>query len=267
MVWFAVAAAVIGAIGGAARGRAQKHVAQANSAVDYANAEGQAKVRLAGNAASAATDALNRWSREVNNGRMVTDIGESLGAQRTNLLRMLDTSQEGLVSAQRQAEQAGAQAAAAALVGVGGSVVDRINAATDLARNIRQEAADRAIASGTAQAEDAIGQTAAQMLRLDTRTQTAQLDFGRSNPQAIGYSSILEGALMGAIGAGTVGQVAQALGGRTKKDDGMRTELAGGVRLRDRNTDAVGGGDLADFAFDRGVRLGDQPYSGVDLRR
>lgn len=261
MTWAGVATLVIGAVTGGMKARTQRQLAKANQQVENANAEGAAKIRLASNAAAASTDALNRWSREVNNARLVTDIGESLGAQTQNFLRASDVSGVAMTAAIREAEQAGAQAAAAALAGVGGSVVDRINQASDLSRAIREEAVNRNMQSQLGDMQDSLGQTAAGMLRLDTRTSTAQLDYGISQPRAIPYQSVLEGAVMGALGSGGLQQAVGSLG----RKSGTLVPEPKGVAIRGRNTSAVGGGDLADFAFDRGITLGDQAASRIRL--
>lgn len=133
-----------GAIAGWFGNEATRAQADANNRISAVNAESSNKVRVAGNAATAAKNTLDRWIQSVNNNKALDEGGRALEANTVNARRQGDAGmQQDFASSIRSAEQEGHAAAAAAASGIDGSVVDMVNGSTALRDSIvRQSISD-----------------------------------------------------------------------------------------------------------------------------
>lgn len=113
----------------------QSAVADANNRVSAANADAGNRVRGAGNAFEAAKGSLARYIQSIQNNQTLEAGGQALEQNLINARRHEDAMLQGdFEQAIRDAEQTGAQAAAAAFAGVGGEVADTVSAATKLSQ-------------------------------------------------------------------------------------------------------------------------------------
>lgn len=118
------------AYGSASVGKAQ---AAANTRISTAQAENDREIRSAGNVFSAARGALSRYTQSLQNNQTLAAGGEMLEANLVNARRREDSMAVARFDEQiRNAEQIGAQSAAAAFAGVGGEVADMISVSTRL---------------------------------------------------------------------------------------------------------------------------------------
>jgi hypothetical protein len=131
--WNAIAGAVQGTIGSDAFNAA----VDANNRISSTNAKARNSVRQASNLATAAQNSLARWIQSLNNNRMLDAGGAQLEASIVNYRRSNDAFvTQGFSESIRQAEQAGAAAAAQAAAGIEGNVVDMVNGSTKLRDSI-----------------------------------------------------------------------------------------------------------------------------------
>jgi hypothetical protein len=136
MWWNAVAGFAQGVIGSKAF-RAQ---VRANNMLSEVNANAKNKIRTAQNAEIASRNNLARWMQSVNNNRTLDSGGDALEANVVNYRRQQDSAlSQDFSSSIRSAEQEGASAAAAALNGVDGNVVDMVNGSVALRDSIVSE--------------------------------------------------------------------------------------------------------------------------------
>lgn len=120
--------------------------AQVNAAntVNEANAWASNLVRASNNALSGARASLARYTQSVNNQRVMDNAGSAAEAATVNYRRARDSAINDDVESQIAfSEQAGAQAAAAALSGLTGGVADIVNGTTALRKSrIQQRTAE-----------------------------------------------------------------------------------------------------------------------------
>lgn len=264
--WAAIAGvALLGAVKGIAGGAVKKAQAEANNRLSAASAEVNAQLRTAGNQAKAAENALDLWSQSVNNARRQRAAGSALEAQAVTISRQLDQAVRGKMSGGiREAEQSGGQAAAAAAAGLEGSVVDRVAGATQLRRQIGEELVTRTTGQAASDVTRRAGMLTSQLLSLDMGQKAAGLDYNRQAVQTQGYEGTMRSAIGGILASGAIeGAISYASAGNTAKTANLQTEPGMGVALRERSVNSVGGGDLADFAFDTQAQFG---YDLLDLQ-
>jgi hypothetical protein len=97
----------------------------------------QAVIRAAQNTNAIAQSALARWTQNTQNSRRLKAGGQALEANTVNTYRQLDAKEYKDFSGQiAQSEQAGMSAVSAAAAGIGGGVVDMVNASTALRNSI-----------------------------------------------------------------------------------------------------------------------------------
>lgn len=258
MVWPLVAVAVLGTIKGIAGGGVKKATAQANNRLSEASTEVNAELRKGSNQAKAAENALDLWSQSVNNARKQRAVGNALEAQAVTIGRQLDQAVRGKFSGSiREAEQAGGQAAAAAAAGLEGSVVDRVAGATQLRRQVGEELVTRTTGQAASDVTRRAGMLTSQLLSLDMTQRAAGLDYNRQAVQQQGYEGTMRSAVNGILASGAVeGAISYYGAGNTAKTANLVPEAGSGVNMRERSVNSVGGGDLADFAFDTGAQFG-----------
>lgn len=129
-----------GAIAGWFGNMATTAQAKANNRISEANRDANNSVRVAGNAAKAASGSLDRWVQSLNNNRRLDSGAKAMESLVVNATRMNDSNVNRNLSASiRSAEQAGMQAASAAFSGVGGNAVDTINTSVALRDSIVHE--------------------------------------------------------------------------------------------------------------------------------
>ena len=264
--WAALAAvAGLGAVKGIAGGAVKKAQAQANNRLSAASAEVNEQLRKGSNQAKAAENALDLWSQSVNNARKQRAVGNALEAQAVSIGRQLDQAVRGKFSGSiREAEQAGGQAAAAAAAGLEGSVVDRVAGATQLRQQVGEELVIRTTGQAASDVTRRAGMLTSQLLSLDMTQRAAGLDYNRQAVQQQGYEGTMRSAVNGILASGAVeGAISYYGAGNTAKTANLVTEAGSGVNMRERSVNSVGGGDLADFAFDTGAQFG---YDTLDLQ-
>lgn len=205
------------AVGQAAAGAITTHFQNQSSriAADAANV-----VRTANNASAAAWNTvtqaqtnLQRWTQNVRNSRVYENVGRNQEALATNFNRSRDArTNANFADNIRQAEEAGRMQASAAASGVTGSVVDVLNYAAGMKRQIQETArldseayANKDYKLTEFQTHWAILDQLDNGLILDT---PAKFDFGTNTATT---SSVLGGAL-GAMGTKGMQQVGIAAG-------------------------------------------------------
>lgn len=121
--------------------QAQGAMVETNNRLARTRAEEGNRVRQASNTASAAEGALNRFVQSVNNNRRLKAGGQALEANMVDFYRSDDQlMKQGFSQSISEAEQAGAMAAAAAVNGIAGSVVEDVNLSTSLRDGIVNDA-------------------------------------------------------------------------------------------------------------------------------
>ena len=257
-MWQLAAVAVLGAVKGIAQSGVKNAQARANNRLSAASAEVNAELRKGSNQAKAAENSLDLWSQSVNNARKQTAVGNALEAQAVSIGRQLDQAVRGKFSGSiREAEQAGGQAAAAAAAGLEGSVVDRVAGATQLRRQVGEELVTRTTGQAASDVTRRAGMLTSQMLSLDMTQRAAGLDYNRQAVQLQGTEGTLRSAVNGILASGAVeGAMSLAATGNMTKTANLVPEPASGALMRERSVNSVGGGDLADFAFDTGAQFG-----------
>lgn len=131
----AVAALAIKALGNISSGILAEANANAANMVDSANAYAANLVRSANNELGSKRASLARYTQSVNNNRVLENTGNAAEAAAVNYRRARDSEINDDFETQiRNAEQMGAQAAAAAFSGLQGGVADVVNSTTALRR-------------------------------------------------------------------------------------------------------------------------------------
>lgn len=132
-MWAAVADFGLRAISSISQGIIDKANVNASNTVNEANAYANNLIRAANNKLGAARGSLARYNQSVNNNRTLENTGLQAEAAAINYRRARDSEiQDDFETQLRFAEQAGAQAAAAALSGLTGGVADVVNSTTAL---------------------------------------------------------------------------------------------------------------------------------------
>lgn len=143
------AQAGITAIMGISSGITQQGQIDANNIVSDANAYAQNLVRSANNELKASRAGLARYNQSVNNQRTLENTGSTLEAATINYRRARDSAMSDDFESQIAfSEQAGAQAAAAALSGLTGGVADMVNGTTALRKARLQQRSDESMKQG-----------------------------------------------------------------------------------------------------------------------
>lgn len=260
--------AIAGAAQGYFHGQATRAQIAANNRIGALNAEVSNKLRQAGNLATAAQGSLARWVQSVNNQKVLDSGGDGLEANSVNYRRMSDAS---LTTSFRQgisdAEQMGAMAAAAAMNGVEGNVVDMVNGSVALRDSIvRQRFED----IGEMQANDAAqraGRIMSQMIGgLDNSLIVDSLDYNVDVAQQQAQIGLFSYALRGMAehmgGGGAINS------GRREAEGEYQSEVRrGSLTTRQRSSSSY---DLADHAYDTGVDFSfklqdDEEYSPYSI--
>lgn len=127
--------------------------ASAVNTVNEANAYASNLVRASNNQLKAARGSLARYNQSVNNQRVLENTGEAAAAATVNYRRARDSAlNDDFENQLAFSEQAGAQAAAAALSGLTGGVADLVAGTTALRKARLQQRADEALKQGDADA-------------------------------------------------------------------------------------------------------------------
>ena len=265
MSYAITAVAVLGAVKGIASGGVKNAQAEANNRLSKASAEVNTQLRTVSNQAKGAENALDLWSQSVNNARRQKAVGTALEAQAVSISRQLDQAVRGKMSGSiREAEQSGGQAAAAAAAGLEGSVVDRVAGATQLRRQVGEELVTRTTGQAASDVTRRAGMLTSQLLSLDMTQRAAGFDYNQQAVQLQGTENTLRSAVNGVLQSGAVEMaISSASTGNTSKTASMKAEPGAGAAMRERSTNSIGGGDLADFAFDTGAQFG---YDTLDLQ-
>lgn len=146
MVWPMIAMAAVSAassmMGQRNAGKIEAARTESENRIAAAKAEAENRMRPAQNALVAAQASLQRWAQSVNNNAMLDAAAAQHEANAVNSLRAEDAALEmdfdaGIAAA----EEAGAQSAAAATMGLMGGVVDTINMTSALRRNRGKQSA------------------------------------------------------------------------------------------------------------------------------
>lgn len=144
----------ITAIMGISSGITQQGQIDANNIVSTANAYAQNLVRAANNELRASRAGLARYNQSVNNQRSMENTGAAFEAATVNYRRARDSAlSDDFESQIAFSEQAGAQAAAAALSGLSGGVADLVNGTSALRKARLQRRSDEATKQGDWDAE------------------------------------------------------------------------------------------------------------------
>jgi hypothetical protein len=144
MYQYVAGSAVLAGISAYSSSSVSRANAKANTLVSAALTRESNRVRGAQNAFAAAKGSLSRYVQSMNNNATLAAGGEALEANLVNARRREDTLQEaGFESMIRDAEQTGAQAAAAAFSGVAGETSDMVSASTRLMQQRVAHSADR----------------------------------------------------------------------------------------------------------------------------
>lgn len=121
----------------------------ANNTVNAANAYANNLVRAANNELKASRASLSRYTQGENNARVLENTGSALEVAAINYRRARDSaSGDDFENQIAFSEQAGAQAAAAALSGLTGGVADMVNGTTALRKARLQQRSDQAMKQG-----------------------------------------------------------------------------------------------------------------------
>ena len=145
----AMADAGLKAIMGISSGITEKAQVNANNIVNSANAYASNLVRAANNELRIRRNQLARYNQNENNARVLENTGSALEAAAINFRRSRDSATgDDFENQIAFSEQAGAQAAAAALSGLTGGVADMVNGTTTLRKARLQQRSDQAMKQG-----------------------------------------------------------------------------------------------------------------------
>lgn len=130
---FALISAALAGVNAYSNASVTKAQVEANNRLSAAQADNDNRVRGAGNAFAAARGSLSRYIQSLNNNQTLEAGGAALEENLINSRRREDTMSSASFEDQiKDAEQTGAQAAAAAFAGVGGEVADTVSVSTRL---------------------------------------------------------------------------------------------------------------------------------------
>ena len=245
--------AIAGAMQGYFHGQATRAQVAANNRLSILNANVSNQLRGWGNVAEAAKSSLARWVQSVNNQRTLDAGGDELEANIVNYRRTSDAS---LLASFRhgiqEAEQAGAMAAAAAMNGVDGNVVDMVNGSVALRDSIvrqrfaevgQMQAADTALRAGRIMSQMVGG--------LDNSIIVDALDYNVDVAQQQAQIGLLAYAGRGAAehmgGGGAINS-----GRREAEATYTRETQRGSLAFRQRSSSNF---DMADHAYDTGTKF------------
>lgn len=246
MWWMLVGAAIAGKYGNMGTTAAAK----ANTRISEANAEAGEKVKVATNAAKAASGSLDRWVQSVNNNRRLKAGGEALEALAVNASRMNDASaNRNLATSIRAAEQQGMAAAMQAFSGVGGSVVDAVNTSVALRDSIVNEQIRDSQEMGNYDVARRAGMIMSQTIGgLDQTLIRENLDYTQYYSQVTPYISSFAAAIRNAFpyAKDAMGSMAdQTTSTELKQEYGKASDADLSSRFRSSSQY-----DLADYAYD-----------------
>jgi hypothetical protein len=245
--------AVVGAANGLLQGSAAREQAKLNNRLSKVNAEAANKVRGASNAAAAAEGSLARWVQSVNNQRQLDSGGDALEANVVNYRRQSDAGlTQDFASSIREAEQAGAAAAAQAVSGIAGNVTDTVNASMALRNSIVQQQVEDFRGFQNYDTARRAGSIYSQMIggmdnSLIFDALDHNVDVANVTPVMSHWANAIQGA---AASMGVGGQGTDVMRG---PKESFTTEAGNGLQLRKRSSSNY---DLADHAFDNKVKFG-----------
>lgn len=238
-----------GAIAGYFGNDAARAQADANTRISAANAKAGNEVRQASNAFEAAKGNLARYAQSVSNNQRLKAGGDAIEANVVNYRRARDNlGLQSFSTSIKQAEQAGASAAAQANSGIDGSVVDQVNGATALRDSIVDEAIRR---NGETMDFDAAHRAAGIEIQtvqgMDGSLILDQLDFNQDFAQVSPKISAFAAAVRGAFPykddmIGKSGDATQ------KTDYQTNTQYTGGLGTRQQSNNNY---DLADYSYSK----------------
>lgn len=207
----ALATAGLAAVMGISSGITARATVQANNITSSANAYANNLVRAANNELASKRGSLARLTQSINNQRVLENAGEQAASAVTNYRRARDSEmQDDFETQLRFAEQAGAQAAASALTGLSGGVVDMVNSTTALRKaRLTQRAAD-ARAAGDFDAQQRFSQIQqAGWDSLDSSEVTDALDYSKDVAVTQKYGGNLLSDVLGRQDVKNLANIAQ----------------------------------------------------------
>lgn len=232
--------------------RATDAQTRANNRLSAINARTSNATRQASNAAAAAEGNLARFVQSVNNNRALEAGGNAQEALLVNALRGRDAGLAGDFSSDiRRAEQAGHSAAAAAVSGIDGNVVDMVNGSTALRDSIVRQSVDEAQDARAYDVSRRAGNIMSQMVSsLDSSVILDRLDYNvdyaTEKPVLSVFSQTLNGFFQGAQWYNNGAAPDQNSGSKTAST----TTQYDGLASRQRSSSQY---DLADYAHDNKV--------------
>lgn len=176
--WAAAADAGLGLAGGLAAwgsGLNARTIAAANAYAENKIREGQNEVRASNNS-------LTATLRQISTERILTNASKQLEAMQLNRQRTQDAAGQGLFEADiRAAEQMGAQAAASAASGVGGSAINAASGAALLQQaRLRQRLIDQAGQRDYDMVQQMTGVMSGAVAGINRMPLTGGIDYGQS---------------------------------------------------------------------------------------
>lgn len=202
------------AIMGISGGIVAKANAKAQTTINEANAYAGNLVRAANNELGSKLGSLQRYNQSVNNQRVLENTGSAVEAAAMNYRRSRDSATQDDFEAQIQfAEQAGAQAAAGALSGLQGGVVDVINGTTALRKARIQQRTANTLKSVDYDTSRRLGQIAlAGWDSLDSSGIADNLDYNIDVAEKITRNGNLLTDIFGGQSAQTLSSVTNSIG-------------------------------------------------------
>jgi hypothetical protein len=224
---------------------------RANNRLSAINASTSNATRQISNEAAAAEGNLNRFVQSVNNNRALEAGGNAQEALIVNYLRGRDGQIAGNFSDDiRSAELAGHSAAAAALSGIDGNVVDMVNGSTALRDSIVRQSVEEHQDQQAYDVSRRAGNIASQMVAgLDNSIILDKLDYNvdyaKILPELSVKSQTMHGFFQGATWYNN--------GAAPDKDSAAKSTTSteyDGFKTRERSSSRY---DLADYAHDNKV--------------
>ncbi|MCA3173563.1 MAG: hypothetical protein ING25_11015 [Burkholderiales bacterium] len=175
--------------------------ARAQTTINEANAYASNLIRSSNNKVAAARSSLARYTQSVNNNRTLENTGKAVTQNNVNYRRSRDAAMSASLEDQiAQAEQQGAQAAAAAFSGLSGGVADVVRSTTALRASRIKQRKDQAL---TQMDSDQAARTGALLQagwdNLDQTDIVANIDYGNDVPVQVQYTGGLFSEVMGGI--------------------------------------------------------------------
>lgn len=196
-----------GGIGGMVGTAATNAQIAANNRLSKINAETGNKTRVAQNTARMAEGTLARFVQSVNNNRALDAGANAQESLVVNHMRRGDANlSRGFSASIRDAEQAGHSAAAAAVAGVDGNVVDMVNGSTALRDSIVRQSVDEHQSMENYDASRRAGAIMSQMVSgLDSSVILDTLDYNQDveqyRPETSAFANLIRGAFPAALDA------------------------------------------------------------------